>query len=167
MNVGAAFTVSATFIQPTPGNNNGRIILVLPGSVLDYTYNWYGVTPSAGNKLLNQFAGTYQVSITSNEGCTVDTFFTLENATSISNLESAEFNISPNPTFDVIKVSWDENVIVKNIRMYDLQGRMLSTQETTADSYSFIDLSTFAKGVYSLQLNTTKGTKSFKVVKLE
>jgi PKD repeat protein len=167
VNVSPDFTVSATFIQPTPGDNNGRIILILPGSVLNYTYNWYDAGPSAGNKLLNQFAGTYPVSVTSNEGCTVDTFFTLVNATSINDLENADFQISPNPTSNTIKVSWENEAKPTSLQLYDLQGRVLMTKEILNTSFEILDMSNLASGVYSLQLSSKSGKRSFLVVKVD
>jgi hypothetical protein len=167
INVGPTFTVSATFIQPTAGNNNGRITLVLPGSTLNYTYNWYGAGPWAGNKLLNQSAGTYQVSVTSNEGCTVDTSFTLENATSINDLEKAEFQINPNPTSNIIKISWENEAKPTAFLLYDLQGRVLMTKEILNTSFEILDISNLANGVYSLQLTSEFGKRSFLVVKVE
>ena len=167
INVGPSFTVSATFIQPTAGDNNGRITLVLPGSALNYTYNWYGAGPSAGNKLLNQFAGTYQVSITSNEGCTIDTSFTLENATALNDFEIADFQISPNPTSNTIKVSWENSTKPTALQLYDLQGRVLMTKEIYNTSFEILDMSNLASGVYSLQLSSKSGKRSFLVVKVD
>ncbi len=167
INVGPSFTVSATFIQPTAGNNNGRITLVLPGSALNYTYNWYGAGPSAGNKLLNQFAGTYQVSITSNEGCTIDTSFTLENATALNDLEITDFQISPNPTSNTLKVSWENSTKPTALQLYDLQGRVLMTKEIYNTSFEILDMSNLASGVYSLQLSSKSGKRSFLVVKVD
>jgi PKD repeat protein len=167
VNVGSDFTVSATYIQPTAGNSNGRITLVLPGSALNYTYNWYDATPSAGNKLLNQPAGTYPVSVTSIEGCTVDTFFTLVNSVSINELDNIEFKISPNPTNNFIKVSWEGATKPKALQLFDLQGRTLIAKGISNTSFEILDLSNLANGVYSLQLTSEFGNRSFLVVKVD
>jgi PKD repeat protein len=167
VNVGSDFTVSATYIQPTAGNSNGRITLVLPGSALNYTYNWYDATPSAGNKLLNQPAGTYPVSVTSIEGCTVDTFFTLVNSLSINELDNIEFKISPNPTNNFIKVSWEGVAKPKALQLFDLQGRTLIAKGISNTSFEILDLSNLANGVYSLQLTSEFGNRSFLVVKVD
>jgi hypothetical protein len=116
---------------------------------------------------LNQFAGTYQVSITSNEGCTIDTSFTLENATALNDFEIADFQISPNPTSNTIKVSWENAAKPTAFQLYDLQGRVLMTKEILNISFEILDMSNLASGVYSLQLSSKSGKRSFLVVKVD
>jgi len=167
VNVGPLFTITATFIQPTAGNNNGRIILSLPGSPNDYSYNWYGATPATGGALLNQFAGTYPVSITSDAGCTIDTSFTLLNSLSINDLEKTDVVISPNPTSNTVKITWDAQAKPTGLHLFDLQGRMLIMQQIVTGTFALIDMSNLASGVYSLQLTSDLGKRGFLVMKVD
>lgn len=60
--------------------------------------------------------------------------------------------VYPNPTNEALCI---ENVIAGQIiRIFSLDGRLLSTTEATADGLLTLNLSTFSQGTYFLQIDT-------------
>ncbi len=57
----------------------------------------------------------------------------------------------PQPVEDVLIVTYPANV--KELKLFDVQGKFLQTVEVNATGKTEIDLSNFAKGVYFLQIN--------------
>jgi len=70
--------------------------------------------------------------------------------------------IYPNPAKDVVKV--ETNNTIKNIQLYDVQGRILQTV-TPNQNAAMIDISAKAAGIYFLKVTTAKGTKTEKLIK--
>jgi hypothetical protein len=70
--------------------------------------------------------------------------------------------VFPNPTKDKINVKATSNI--KNINVYDVQGRLLETGFYEALSAT-VDLSRYNNGVYLLKISTDKGVNFQKVIK--
>lgn len=70
--------------------------------------------------------------------------------------------IYPNPTKDVIKI--ETNNTIKNIQLYDVQGRVLQTVMPNQNA-AIIDVSAKATGIYFLKVTTANGTKTEKLIK--
>lgn len=70
--------------------------------------------------------------------------------------------VFPNPTKDKINVKATSNI--KNIHVYDVQGRLLETGFYEALSAT-VDLSRYNNGVYLLKISTDKGVNFQKVIK--
>ncbi len=98
------------------------------------------------------------------------------NAPILTNLESTVFQslsngdfvldnsvaFFPNPTKDKINVSATSNI--KNIHVYDVQGRLLETGFYDNVSAT-VDLSRYNHGIYLLKINTDNGASIQKVIK--
>ncbi len=70
--------------------------------------------------------------------------------------------VFPNPTKDKINVTATSNI--KNINVYDVQGRLLETGFYD-DVSATVDLSRYNHGIYLLKIITDKGTNFQKVIK--
>uniref|UniRef100_UPI004049CC09 glycosyl hydrolase 53 family protein n=2 Tax=Flavobacterium sp. TaxID=239 RepID=UPI004049CC09 len=71
-----------------------------------------------------------------------------------------EFMVYPNPTKDILNIKSSGN-IVKNIKIYDINGILLENEQVDATSY-FINLSRFPIGLYFLKINDNKPIKFLK-----
>lgn len=74
------------------------------------------------------------------------TFFVHGPVTNIENMDTNSILIYPNPTRDVLMI---EAVDSQTLRVYDLQGRLIKTENSTQ-----VDVSNLAEGTYLLQIGT-------------
>lgn len=87
---------------------------------------------------------------------------------SIEELQSITFNLSPNPAYDVINVTFDGTKEVKSIIISDLSGKVMMTDARTVLSENVtISVQNLPSGLYLLSVATTEGTSTskFSVVK--
>jgi Leucine-rich repeat (LRR) protein len=86
--------------------------------------------------------------------------------TTFANLKASVYeldgsiSIYPNPSASLITIN--SQTSIKNIQLYDAQGRILQSSIGTKNA---IDISEKAKGVYFLKITTSQGSKIEKVVK--
>ena len=86
---------------------------------------------------------------------------TTEAALSIEDFELAGISISPNPTSGIVNMTIAEKA---NYRLLNMKGQVLK-KGTLTTGKNKIDISSFAKGIYLLNLNTSKGRFTKKVVR--
>lgn len=80
----------------------------------------------------------------------------------VETIQENNFVCYPNPTKNVINVqSKDE---LSSIRIFNVNGQTVYEDLTTTAKFQTIDLSSFRKGVYFMELNSEKETKRVKVV---
>nr|WP_322624026.1 T9SS type A sorting domain-containing protein [uncultured Flavobacterium sp.] len=70
--------------------------------------------------------------------------------------------VYPNPVKDVVKVS--ANSVITSLQLFDLQGRVLQSQQYDANTTQ-LDLSGRAAGIYFVKVSTEKGASVQKVIK--
>lgn len=66
----------------------------------------------------------------------------------------------PNPTNNNVKMSVDQNIALNNIRLFDLNGRLIRTFPVNVREF---DCSGIQSGVYFLKFESEKGTISKKI----
>ncbi len=74
--------------------------------------------------------------------------------------------LSPNPVQDLLRVQSTAKAIA--YKLYDLTGTCVYEQTLSLDDFSNdfnIDVSTYKKGIYTLQVFTEQGAESKRVVK--
>jgi uncharacterized repeat protein (TIGR01451 family) len=72
--------------------------------------------------------------------------------------------VYPNPSDSFIRI--EASIQFNNISILDIQGRVVLTQNTTENAFnSSIDISNLSKGVYVIQLETSKGKLTKKLIK--
>ena len=69
-------------------------------------------------------------------------------------------SVYPNPTSSIINIISDTEI--KNIQLYDVQGRIL---QTTVGNSNTIDISDKNSGIYFLKISTENGSKVEKISK--
>ena len=80
---------------------------------------------------------------------------------SIEDFEQSAVTIWPNPTSGILNSTIAEKA---NYRLLNMKGQILKTGTLTAGKNK-IDISSFAKGIYLLKINTDKGSFTKKVVR--
>ncbi|MBS1595660.1 MAG: T9SS type A sorting domain-containing protein [Bacteroidetes bacterium] len=113
---------------------------------------FYPANTSTGNKTL-----TY--TYTDNNGCTARAsllrFYILNCTTGISALGAdASVSVYPNPAKDKLYITGSSQIIGGEVRVYDMQGRMVSATALSAQQ-SVLDLSGVDAGYYTVQIVNT------------
>ena len=78
---------------------------------------------------------------------------------------SEKFNIYPNPTKNVVNITNTENIGIKEVKIYDINSKLIETKIFGKESKVQLDVDAFAAGTYLLHIETTEGTAVKKVVK--
>jgi len=81
-------------------------------------------------------------------------------------------SISPNPVKDIFKIKLDKSYLtgLPSLRIFDLTGRVVFDEVIFSESEKSIDLSSFEKGIYLLQILTNPPgsrfqSNTFKIIK--
>jgi len=93
-----------------------------------------------------------------------DTVSWYENQTILSVPDTALTTIvlHPNPSKNSVTISGVVPTLITHINLYDVKGNLLYTQK---ENTTQLDVSTFAKGIYFLELHTATGSVTKKLIK--
>ncbi len=144
---------------------NGAVSASASGGTSPYTYSWTPVaanTPTVGNLAV----GCYTVFITDAKGC-VDTQTTCVSfSTKIEELQQSTSHLSmyPNPNNGIFTVSSIQLEERMNIEITNTMGQVVSNENFRNVTQVNVNLSSFAKGVYYVKVNTKDGTQLFKLL---
>ena len=91
---------------------------------------------------------------------------TLSKVVSVNQDGKGRIRISPNPTTDKISITLSENDRLESttVAVYDLIGKQIATQKMTGEVLE-LDMSSFAKGIYWVKIETRNGTYQEKIIK--
>lgn len=79
-------------------------------------------------------------------------------------ITEANFSVYPNPANSVINISNTMNVVMNNVVLTDLNGRVVKSQKLdTVDAQ--INVSDLATGIYMMNVNTDQGSITKKIIK--
>lgn len=78
--------------------------------------------------------------------------------------EGTVINIAPNPTKDIVNVTFNNIDVVKNITLLDVSGKILNIS-TVNEVITPLDLSVYPDGIYFIRINTDNGSTVERVVK--
>src|SRR5690606_3161610 len=71
-------------------------------------------------------------------------------------------SVYPNPTNGILHISSKENIIIEEVKIYNLQGRELFSSVQNSETINIADLSA---GVYLMNVKTNQGSISKRVIK--
>ena len=136
--------------------NDGAINLTAGGGTGTLTYAWTGPSgfTASTEDITGLTEGVYSVTITDANGCTT-TINNIQVTSSVDINEVPQFEISvyPNPSSGVFTIQLDgfsnESLAIE---IFDVSGRVVFSYSVTTDTKFQLDLSSFAKGTYQLQL---------------
>jgi hypothetical protein len=86
-------------------------------------------------------------------------------ALSSEDFSSTAFSLYPNPTTDVLNISNNNNLDIKNISVTDINGRIVKTSNSNEIASAKIDLSDLTAGIYIMKIETDKGISTEKIIK--
>lgn len=120
------------------------------------------------------FSGTTTTPVTNNTAAAItliDNFVTRASAADtllgIENVTLAEnkFSVFPNPASNLISISNSENILVNEITITDLNGRVVKQSKYNNTSEIQINLSDLASGMYLMKINSDQGSATKKIIK--
>ncbi|CAN5330759.1 hypothetical protein BH10BAC1_BH10BAC1_12330 [soil metagenome] len=86
--------------------------------------------------------------------------------TDISENYNSTLLISPNPFSSNVTIKLgSEFKNITSLNFYDVQGKLIYHLKNISDEFVKIDLSAFEKGIYILNVVSTKDSKNYKIVK--
>jgi hypothetical protein len=78
------------------------------------------------------------------------------------NFESTNIIFYPNPVKDILHLSYDQSIT--HVEVFNLVGQKMISKNNS-DSYSQVDLSNIASGVYLVQVTSNNATKTIRIIK--
>ena len=72
---------------------------------------------------------------------------------------------TPNPTSGIVNISSSENILINNINVTDINGRMIMTSKYDNISNAAIDFSGLASGIYMMTISSDNGIAVKKIIK--
>lgn len=157
------------FPEPTPatqGNNDGAVNVLPEGGVAPYTYAWD--TGDSTQFVQGLATGTYTVTVIDANGCVniEDVIIELfSNTNNISTLENAI--LAPNPTHNLatLNLTFNQNEDFQ-FAIYNALGQTITTSTLQGQFLNIpIDLTSYTKGIYFIEIKTKLERQFFKIVK--
>lgn len=89
----------------------------------------------------------------------------LNQVLSTNEVLSNQFNLYPNPATDLVTITNRENRTVKQIRIYDVAGKLMDTQNFENKAEIQLTVGKLTPGTYLLHLQTNEGSAVKKLIK--
>ena len=128
--------------------------LLPTGTETDYFYQWWSNDPAVKFALVNIDVDEYGY----NDG---GIQFLTTNPTSIEERDDLEVSVYPIPTSDQLIIESKSNDLV-DLTLLDVMGKLVFSDKFTGTTQ--IDLTQFSKGIYYLNLKTTEGELTKKII---
>ncbi len=154
----APLTVTITHTDENGTNGDGTATATPAGGTPSYTYLWSN--GQTGASISGLSAGTYDVSITDINGCSITESVIIGMNTAVIDIEHLEsFELYPNPSDGrfTILVEFD-HAEKASLAIYNVLGQRLFTKAINGKSLSVpIEMAEQATGIYFAELSTEKG----------
>lgn len=160
-------TVTGVDISTAPSGNTITSLNFNTGVTLqwiDCNNNNVFIPNETGQVYTATASGNYAVIVTEN-GCSDTSVCTNIVFVGINDLGSNnEVTIAPNPTHNVINVTFENINEIKEVILTDAQGKIIFKKKLPTSNLR-IDLQNESKGIYMLSVTTEKTTNVYKVIK--
>jgi hypothetical protein len=174
---GCIDTVTAQITQPplltvtvatTPANpGTGTAIANANGGTPPYTYLWSN--ESNNDTIVDLAAGSYSVTITDLNGCSVTSPTVTVTSIKEKAKEALKVAIYPNPSKDFVTLELvSEKTSNIQLRVFSINGQEVFSDvlhQNAGKNIYTIDLNNFSKGVYYIQLTNEKSSITKKLIK--
>lgn len=155
-------SASTTVIDETFGND-GEIDLSVTGGTTPFTFAWDN---SETTEDLNGLtSGTYTVTVTDANGCTVMASDSVASTVGIEENASIISKVFPNPTTGRLNIELGDVTGTVEVSILDVAGRVLVTDSKENPSKINMDLSQFSTGVYSVIVKAENRSTEVKIIK--
>ena len=78
---------------------------------------------------------------------------------------SEKFQVFPNPATDLVNITNNENIAIKQIKIFDTAGKLVKTETYTSQTNIQVNTSILASGSYLFHIETTEGTAIKTIIK--
>jgi len=78
---------------------------------------------------------------------------------------TATFNVFPNPATNMVTITNNENIVVEQVTIYDISGKVINTQIFNKENEVQLNVEHLASGTYMLHIQTSEGTAVKKLVR--
>lgn len=134
--------------------NNGAINITVSGGQAPYNTVWEDIV-GLNDLTVNSLApNVYEVTITDQAGCSLDTVFTVERHEGLEEISAVSFQINPNPFNNDLSLRFENATQAELVRVYDLSGRILHQQSLSLQGKSTLTLpiAHLSAGTYIIQV---------------
>lgn len=190
MTAGATYTVSIKyngFNNPVPANESFRTVMLdspsptaMGQTLLGTTSNivqagtfgtptFVSSAPVASYNFTPIESGDYYLGIHAQTaaagGILIIMNVDVQAPLSVGEVTSNTFSVYPNPASDAITISNDQNVMVSNVAITDMNGRVVKQVNAKNEPETRINVSDLSAGIYMLTINSESGSITKKFVK--
>lgn len=83
----------------------------------------------------------------------------------VNDVLSSKFSVYPNPASNIITVNSTGNILINNLTVTDLNGRVVKTINFDGIAAAQLNISDIASGMYVINIASDRGTTSQKIIK--
>lgn len=156
VNAPSYMQIMPTWINATPGNNDGSINLNITGGTAPYQYSLDNqATWNTGTTISNLGAGFYIIYVKDANGCMQIVCVVLDDSNVIGITElNDEIMVYPNPTEGYIFVA---STNIKRVSVYAMNGQIIPVADVVASNGVALDLTGHADGIYLVEIELLNG----------
>ncbi len=144
-------------------NNNALQANTLLGNPTSYLWN----TGETTSSIQINGAGDYWMIATDDNDCVSDTIFYTLIHSLIDNLFASRFNIYPNPTTGIVNIEFANISEDTKVKLFNVLGEIVAEKivvKSDSKTTLKVDLSSFAKGIYFIELESEKSIVNRKLL---
>lgn len=144
--------------------NDGAVNITVTGGTAPYTYDWSGANgfTSATEDLTNIIAGTYNLEVTDDNGCTYNTQVIVATTVAINENNDLGVSIYPNPNNGEFTISTTENNA--SINIYSTDGKMIINNLRVTEVNQLINLGDIESGIYFVKVTNDNNQKTIRLI---